>query len=203
MFNARSIFLASVAESRQSTVLYDYLNRQIRVPVSYDDLLRGQVVIVVAAFDKLIHDLIRIGMCQIFSGLRPVTPKYQCEKITIQMHSDLVAASLPPKEFIFEKAISEKLALLSFQKHDKIADGLSLIWNENYKWNKIGGVMGETGPFVSKKISLIANRRNSIVHESDMNPLTNYKTPIDRSECADITNFIESCGKAIVDCVLL
>jgi len=47
----------------------------------YDDLLRSQVVYAVSAFDKLIHDLVRIGMVQIFSGARPATAKYLSESI--------------------------------------------------------------------------------------------------------------------------
>lgn len=51
-------------------------------------------------------------------------------------------------------------------------------------------------------MKLIATRRNAIVHESDMDPLTNLKTPISREECETITDFIASCGNAIVGLVV-
>lgn len=198
MLNAGAVFTNSIAEARQHTTLYDFLTGQIRVPAPFEDLLRAQVVVSVAAFDKLMHDIIRIGMCQAFSGARVVTPKYLMESISIELHSALVTATIPPKEVLFEQAVVNRLRHLSFQHPDKISDGLSLIWNEKQKWNKIGNAMGMTGGFVLTKMKLIAGRRNAIVHESDMDPLTNTKTPINRAECNDITSFVEVCGNAII-----
>lgn len=176
MLNANAVFTHSIAEARQHTTLYDFLTGQVRVPSPFEDLLRAQVVVSVAAFDKLMHDIIRIGVCQAFAGTRAVTPKYLSESISIELHSALVSATIPPKEVLFEQAIVNKLRHLSFQHPDKVSDGLSLIWDEKQKWNKIAAVMGSTGSFVSTKMKLIVGRRNAIVHESDMDPLTNSKT---------------------------
>lgn len=201
MLNARTVFTRSVADARQHTILYDFLIGQIRVPVPFENLLRAQVVLAVAAFDKLMHDLIRIGVCEAFAGRRAVTQKYHTESISMELHLALVSATIPPKETLFEQAIINKLRHLSFQHPDKVSDGLSLIWNEKQKWNSIGAEMGLQGSYVSTKMKIIASRRNAIVHESDMDPLTNTKTPISRSECNDITDFIEACGQAIVNLV--
>jgi hypothetical protein len=201
MLNASAVFSRSISEARQHTTLYDFLIGQIRVPAPFDDLLRGQVVVSVAAFDKLMHDIIRIGVCQAFAGTRAVTPKYLSESISIELHSALVSAIIPPKEVLFEQAIVTKLRHLSFQHPDKISDGLALIWDDKQKWNKIGDAMGLVGSFVSTKMKLIAGRRNAIVHESDMDPLTNTKTLISRAECNDITDFVEACGRTIVNLV--
>ena len=201
MLNAQAIFNKSIDDAKQYSILYDYLTTQVRVPAPFDDLLRGQIVSAVAAFDKLMHDLIRIGMCQTFGGTRTGTPKYHNESISIQLHSALVTATVPPKEHLFERAIVTKLGHLSFQHPDKISDGLSLIWAEAQKWEKIGAVMSQAGHFASTQMKLIATRRNAIVHESDMDPLTNLKTPISRAECEAITKFVASCGNAIVGLV--
>lgn len=61
--------------------------------------------------------------------------------------------------------------------------------------------MGLAGSFVSTKMKLIAGRRNAIVHESDMDPLTNTKIPINQAEANDITDFMEACGHSIVNLV--
>jgi len=47
------------------------------------------------------------------------------------------------------------------------------------------------------KLKLISVRRNAIVHEADMDPLTNAKAPISRDECNDVTDFLLNCGNAI------
>lgn len=203
MLNAKSIFNQSIFESKQNSILHDYLTTQVRVPAPFDDLLRGQLVIVVAAFDKLLHDIIRIGMCQTFSGIRPATPMYHSESISIQLHSEIVTATVPPKEHVFERAIMTKLGHLSFQHPDKVSKGLSLIWTEKHKWDKIGEKMGFTGHFASTQMKIISVRRNAIVHESDIDPLTNLKNPITRAECERLTDFVQLCGNAIVDLVIL
>jgi hypothetical protein len=46
-------------------------------------------------------------------------------------------------------------------------------------------------------LKLISVRRNAIVHEADMDPLTNAKAPISRDECNDVTDFLLNCGNAI------
>jgi hypothetical protein len=87
---------------------------------------------------------------------------------------------------------------LSFQEPSKVADALSLIWNETHKWAKIAAAMGVDESFVKIKLKLISDRRNAIVHQSDKDPLLNTKTPICLTECEDITKFIHLCGRSIV-----
>jgi hypothetical protein len=202
MRNSLVVFRNSIAEARHLTSLFDFLTGNVRVPVPFDDLLRNQIAQVVGAFDKLLHDLIRIGMCEIFSGTRASTPRYQSESIPLQLHVALVSATIPPKEILFEQSVITKLSYLSFQHPEKISDGLSLIWNEKQKWAKIGLALGMTGEYASTQMKLIVSRRNAIVHESDMDPLTNAKTFISRDECEVISDFVERCGIAISNLVI-
>ena len=62
MRNALSVFNSSIAEARHLTALYQYLTGTVKAPYPFDDLLRSQIVYAVSAFDKLMHDLIRIAM---------------------------------------------------------------------------------------------------------------------------------------------
>ena len=202
MRNSLTIFQKSIAESRHNTFLFDFLTENLRVPVSFDDLLRNQVAQAVGAFDKLLHDLIRIGMREIFMGRRTATAKYQAEAISLQLHTALLAATIPPKEALFEQAVVVKLKHLSFQHPEKISEGLSLIWGEKHKWNKIALEMRLNSHYVVTKMGLISSRRNAIVHESDMDPITNTKTSISRGECQDITDFVEQCGMKIAFLVI-
>lgn len=201
MLNALAVFDRSIDEARHLTSLYDYLSRQITVPYPFEDLLRAQIVYAVGAFDKLMHDVIRIGMLEIFLGARAPTPKYLAETISLEFHGALLSASIPPKELLFEREIVRKLGWQSFQRPDTVAEGLSLVWGETKKWEKIAASMGSDQQTVTTKIRLIATRRNAIVHESDMDPLTNSKTPLSRDECADVTNVVQRCGHAVVGLV--
>ncbi|WP_028054185.1 hypothetical protein [Sinorhizobium medicae] len=196
MRNAVVIFDNSIRESRNQAAIFQHLKGQ-GIPFNVDDLLRGQIVTSMAAFDKLMHDLIRIGMVQIFSGQRAPTPKYLAEAIDMETHEAIKSATLPPPAIVFEQAIIRKLSRLSFQDPVKVADGLSLIWNEKQKWEKIGGVLGQPAKNLQTELKLIAQRRNAIVHESDMDPITGAKLVVDEHDTHRITSFLETCGKAI------
>ena len=203
MLNARVLFNANISAAHQAGSLYDYLTVSVTAPLSFDDLLRSQIVYSVSAFDKLIHDLVRIGMVDIFTGSRPATAKYLAESISMQIHSDLVSASIPPKEYAFEQAIFRKFKTVSFQEPGKVADGLSYVWGEEQKWQKIAGKMGLSDDVARKTLKLIADRRNAIAHEADIDPMTNTKLNITKQECEEITNFLRLCGNAIADLVII
>lgn len=202
MLNAKALFVESISQAKDLSGLFGFLKGNVIAQFPFDDLLRHQVVYSVSAFDKLMHDVIRIGLVQIFTGIRTPTDRYNCETISIQVHASLVSATIPPKEHLFEQEIVRKLGYLSFQDPTKVSEGLALIWNEKHKWQKIAQSMGEDPKSAKTRLKLISDRRNAIVHESDMHPLTNARTTITQAECDDLTNFVERCGIAICDLVI-
>lgn len=202
MHNSLSLFNSNMVQAKDISALYDFLDGTVVVPHSFDDLLRSQLVYAVSAFDKLIHDLVRIGMVQIFTGNRPTTAKYLSEPVSMQAHIDIVQATMPPKEHIFEQALFRKFKIVSFQDPVKIGDGLSYIWNEPQKWQKIGAALGMSDAVVKTQLKLIADRRNAIVHEADIDPVTNIKIPIAKNDSESSLIFLQSCGNAIANLVI-
>ena len=53
-----------------------------------------------------------------------------------------------------------------------------------------------------RKQKLIVTRRNAIVHEADLDPVTNNKQAITRAEAMDISNFLLMLGNRICDLVI-
>jgi len=202
MYSAFSLFKANMGEAKNLTSLYEYLESSIKSPLSFDDLLRSQIVYSVSAFDKLIHDVVRIGIMEIFTCKRQPTPKYMAETISTSIYNELVSATVPPKEYIFEQAIVKRLKTVSYQDPEKVAEGLSYIWEEKQKWQKIAVKMMTSDNTAKTTLKLIISRRNSIVHEADIDPSTNQKYSISKTECQSITEFLCKCGEAIVDLVV-
>jgi len=122
----------------------------------------------------------------IFIGRRQATPKYLAERITMEVLNAMSTATIPPKEFYFEQHVVSRLKIVAYQDPDKVADGLSFIWNEPSKWYRIAGAIGAEEHFVRTTLRLIVNRRNSIVHEADMDLATGRKQPITKSEIESI-----------------
>ncbi|MBE7439060.1 MAG: hypothetical protein HS115_11435 [Spirochaetales bacterium] len=201
MLNARQVFQRNIRQANELSELYDSLITIVPMLEQFDDLLRSQIVYAVSAFDKLMHDLIRIGMVQIFQGNRPPTPKYHKEGISIQDLPQLMIGSTPPPEVRFEEIVREKLSTLSFQDPRKIADGLSFIWDENQKWQCIALGLGMSDEEAKRQQKLIATRRNAIVHEADLNPVTNTKQSITMSEATQASDFLFTLGNRICDLV--
>jgi hypothetical protein len=148
------------------------------------------------------YDLIRIGMVRIFESQRPSTGKYLCEAVAIQHLPGLAAGAVPPPPVRFEDIVREKLSKLSFQDPTKLADGLSYIWNENQKWQQIALGLGMSHEDAKRKQKLIVTRPNAIVHEVDLDPVTNRKQAITQAEAKDISSFLLDLGNRICDLVV-
>lgn len=201
MHNARATFIANMRDADALIGIYDYLAGTVGEAISFDDLLRSRIVYSVSAFDKLLHDLIRIGIVQTYIGSRTATPKFQNEPIPLSVAQQLSSTVTPPPEVLFEQIVRAKLKILSFQDPDKLSDGLSYIWAEPQKWQRISARVGIPDGTAKTTLRLIANRRNAIVHEADLDPITGQKISISRIESDDISDFLLNVGNAICDLV--
>lgn len=202
MFNALRLFEKNITESSQLVALFEYTNEHLP-NMNFDDLLRAHFVHAVSAFDKLLHDIIKIGMLEIFQERRQTTPKYLSEGISLEIHNKISKATIPPKEYYFESEVTKKLSYMSFQDPNKIADGLSLIWIEPHKWQVIANDMGVEMSKARTTLKTISTRRNQIVHEADINMATGKKYSIEKDETVNVANFILSCGTSIYNSVHL
>ncbi len=197
MLSSRARFLQNVTRAAELGALYDHLVNNVAIPNAFDDLLRSQLVYAVSAFDKLVHDLVRIGMVQAFAGARRPTEKYLNEGIQLRHLALLSPVSIPPPAVAFEQIVREKLSTLSFQDPNKLADGLSFIWPETQKWHVLAGALGMSDDDARTTLRLIATRRNAIVHEADLDPVTHNKQTITKQEAEDATSFLRRLGTEI------
>lgn len=202
MQNAKVIFHKNIQQANELGKLYALLMSSVPIHQQLDDLLRSQIVNVVSAFDKLMHDLIRIGMVQIFEGQRAMTDKYASEVVAIKHLPFLSVGSVAPPAVYFEELVREKLSIISFQDPKKVADGLSYIWSDNQKWYKIAQGLGFSDEDVRVRLKLIVSRRNAIVHEADLDPVNNFKLSITLEEAVEISDFLLKLGDRIYDLVV-
>jgi len=203
MYSSFESFKNNLFKSNELIVLYDYTSNNLKT-MNFDDLLRAYYVYSVSAFDKFMHDIIRIGMIEIFQNKRLATKKYLNEPIPIEIYNQIknsTSSSLPPDFYYFENEITRKLSFISYQHPNKISDGLSYIWDEDNKWQKISDKIGQTKDTVKKTLINMVSRRNQIVHEADMDLSTGEKYKIEKIDADKVGNFIYSCGHAIYSLV--
>lgn len=200
MINAYQRFCTLMQDTKNTIVLYNYLHDVVKPPYDYTDLLRWQWAQSVSALDKLIHDLVRIGMRESFSGTRLSTDKFMSFAISISTYQQIEQnPSMAPIRF--EQYVTQKNKTLSFQDPDKIADGLSYIWQEQHKWNAISNFMGKAENDVRTELKNISIRRNQIVHEGDYIASNTSRQIIEKDDVDEVINFIEQLGIAIYNLV--
>lgn len=200
MLRAFNQFKQSLIFIKELDALYVHLKDNLQLPNDLTDLLRAQWVYSVSALDKLMHELIRIGMIEAFLGRRIQTSKFLTFSISIEIHNSILTSlptSIPPPEYWFEQEIIKKHKILSFQDPDKISDGLSFIWNESHKWQKIANELGIIDTDLKTKLKNIISRRNQIVHEADIDVITGNRINLDKSDIDDVILFIENIGESI------
>jgi len=153
-------FRSSLDDASNLQSLYEHCVVHLKLPGDYSDLLRMSFIYCLSTLDKLIHDIIAHEMVEIYSGRRVPTPKYQAESLTFENHIHLANASIPPAEIIFENIVRTKLGYMSFMDPTKLADGLSLVWNESHKWQIISVEMGRDAQQVKTELRNLFKRRN-------------------------------------------
>lgn len=198
MNNAMIVFRSLIEQCSTTMVVYEYLESKC-VPLDAFDLLRWQYVLAVSALDKYIHDIVRIGMIQIFQGNRSETAKYKSFRIEFSLATIINNSANP--EIVFSNEITRQHSFLAFQDPDKIADALSYIWEAKHKWSIISSNMAtpisETD--LKTKLKNIVIRRNQIVHEGDClsTQIPLQQQIITKADTQDVINFIKELVVAI------
>lgn len=210
MTNAIITFNACISDLRNMRAFYAYLSDHCSIPKDdLTDLLRSELVNLVSAMDRFIHEIVRIGIINSYLGISPQTDK--CKTIPMKFSTmnkviECRSRSTPPScneeiaEYWINKEVVAILSTMSFQKTDKIKDALSYIWDVSHKIPPIIDKMQYAFPettinnkqkYLEEKIDLIVSRRNQIVHEADYDISTHSKQAIYATWLDDTILFIK------------
>lgn len=200
MLFAYKRFLKLVEDTKNVKTVYEYIENTMKAPIDASDLLRWQWVQCISAFDKFIHDVVKVGMIEIFQGNRPTTPKYNSFQVDIQTYSNMNSSPLMAST-IFEQKIILKHSFLAFQDPSKVADALSYIWSDNDKWSTISSMVGMNRNDCVTFLKNAVIRRNQIVHEGDYTDLLSKRQDIYEQDIIDVREFVLKVGRAIYNCI--
>lgn len=196
MISSWNNFSSNINEVKKLGELYDHMVKSLKLPgEDLVDLLRVQLVNTISAFDRLIHDFVRIGIVNQMKGIDSMTLKTGSRfQFDAKSFVELSNLSDSPKDQIKKHSILETrtelvLKSMSFQNPEKIKDALSYIWDEPHKWDKLSKGMFMKEDELTTKLSLYVDRRNQIVHEADFDRLSHSRKTITRQtidECIDL-----------------
>lgn len=214
MTSALTIFKFGINETRKMTFVYEHFVNELKIPPhEVSDILRAQIVNSVSAFDRLIHELVNIGVIEMFLGQRVKTKKFLNQPFKAETLIKSIEFSKPGyiptsindnPQFLVEKEMREKMSYLAFEAPDKVKDALSYIWDMDHKMQAIAIDMALPGTDSNAKqkkleqeLQLIVDRRNQIAHEGDVDPATNTKRSITKEMAQDSIDFMEKLGLSI------
>lgn len=129
--------------------------------------------------------------------LRAATNACRNFSITLDQFESIKHATFPPPEAIFENSVINSHKYLSFQDPEKISSALSLIWAETHKWQAIALRLGKSESDVKIELNNIIIRRNQIVHEADIDPMTDQVQQIREMDIEESVNFLNALGNCI------
>lgn len=176
--------------------LYDIFSQQITSALDLTDLLRSQIVMAVSALDHYIHEITRVGMLEVYDGKRPQTPAFLRFQIKMEATLQGIAAAQGDNRWLDEE-IRRNHGHLPFQHPDKIADAIRLFSTCRF-WDSVALELNLKVKDVKNQLQLILNRRNQIVHESDLDPSSpGNRWGISSSDSVKAINFIQELGEAI------
>ena len=213
MISAIRRFNQEIDEAVAIGVYYDHFTQTLHLDSDIhglSNLLRHQIVVGVSALDLYLHTVIRLGVIEIYNGIRVPTNKFFNHSLRTEILMRLVTLyknPVPPTrpedipEVILESEFQRQMKILAFQDPEKIKDGLSYIWNEAHKFQVIANLMGLSEDNLKTRLKLISERRNQIVHENDRN-LSNYTiNPINKPDVENSLDLIKRFGNAVHGCI--
>lgn len=175
--------------------LYEALSKLTTPVIDSSDLLRAQIVLAVSALDHYIHELTRLGMLEVFNGVRPSTGSFGRFQVTINAAMAGIAGS--GGSSWFEAEIREKHGFLAFQHPDKVADAIRL-FSACELWTQVATELGLSAQDIKNRLKLIVERRNKIAHEADLDPsYPGTRWPISSADADSTVKFIEDICEAI------
>jgi hypothetical protein len=184
---------------KQLGAIYLAFVEKVTQVISLDELLRAELVLAVGALDCYVHDLVRIGMGGFFKTGKGESNAYLNFGVSLDfMKKLLLASSGSEKLSLFEQEIRRLHAYRTFQTAENISQALSFIGIKTI-WDKVGAILGMNSSDVRTRLDLIVDRRNRIVHESDVDPSLGIgnKYPIDFPLVDSAVRFLNSVAYAI------
>ncbi len=177
--------------------LHQAFDQQTTPAVDLTDLLRAQIVMIVSALDHYIHEITRVGMLEVYDGVRPQTNAFLRFQVT--MSATMTGISKSSENDWFDREIRDKHGHQAFQHPDNIAKAVRL-FSSCELWRSVASELNLTDQDVKNRLRAIVNRRNQIVHESNLDPSypgTENRWPISSADVTSTLDFIQDVCEAI------
>ncbi|UWQ21286.1 hypothetical protein [Jannaschia sp. W003] len=189
MTTAKTRFDEHIRDAEEAVTMYEYLSGGA---YSADFALRFAWVCIASSVDSYITDLIlEKGVESLFSDA-PTTKKLRNESVSLSVAMALPTASPASRVQSIRSALGEIVRYRTFQKPDDIADGLSYVWEEKHKWQRIAGELNVDAADLRRKVLEIMARRDLIVHSMDYDLALGRRLSVSKNDAQANIQLIKS-----------
>ncbi|MGW4805040.1 hypothetical protein [Kitasatospora sp. NPDC004272] len=168
--------------------------------VEYTDLYRAAWVQAVSALDHWLHREIISRAVAIISD-RPAPRPDRLKNYTVSWQTVEDIRFRRPVDEVMTEHLTERLGRDSYQKPDRIAEGLQYVTQKKQGdiWKEVTQILGagQTVDQVKLQQVQIADRRNAIAHEADIDRSTGTRQSITAPETSATIDWIENLAMAI------
>ena len=194
MTAAKSSFDNHIVQCDEAIKIYEFLDDK---GYSANFGLRFVWVASVSALDHYISELVVERATEHFSNGSVLTNKLQREKILMSQALELKPLSPTESVVRFRSLILQMVSRRTFQKAKDVADGLSYIWGEAHKWDKIADELELQTDVAREKLNSIGIRRDKIVHSADYDLTLDCMTPCNQDDTQEALSYIVNLVTAI------
>ena len=190
MQSAFDQFRISISRVRDLIAVHNSVKVISTSALDLSDILRAALVLSVSALDYYVHEVVRLGMLEIYNGSRSEPPAFSSFQVSLGSTRSL--------NNLLEDEIRQRHSYKSFQQPDKIADAIRLISDKKLR-EEVGSVMNRPAKDIKQELSIIVDRRNKIAHEADIDPTLDLgdRWSINEKLVNDAVNFIEQVVESI------
>jgi len=166
--------------------------------IDVSEFYRGELVLLVSAFDTYIHDVIADITTERLMSTKLWKKNLIC-KYGISRSLSKTIRNEPDKDKrrqMFRIELLKKLQEKTFQKSSAIA----IIFSKNgipNIWEVVSGYLHEEVTITTKKIDSIVRERNKIAHESHIDPRTGKKFSMTEKQIEEKRNYLLEIVKGI------
>lgn len=165
--NELSSFRENLGLARQMLDTATALTAQLTDAADLSDLRRAALVQGVSAFDHFVHEEVRVRMLALQRQSGSSWPQ-GFQRFQVSMGSLERALNQQDVSWLDDE-IRQQHGHRSFQHPNKVADAVRCV-SDVQLWNAVGVWMGTDANTVKTQLAVIVERRNSIVHQADLDP---------------------------------
>jgi len=191
-------FEKNFQQARELVGLYEALEKIVSEALDKSDLLRMSLVLIVSALDYYVHEVVKHGMVESYLGKRPKTDKFKKFSIPLDrfLHTN-VADPVIVQEWLKDE-IERQFGWRSFQKPDRISEALKYV-KEGDPWSAVATALSRQREGIIAHLNTIVDRRNRIVHEADVDPISRERCDITKEDVKKSLEFVRKVVKALND----